>query len=124
MIRYLRELRLLPIAVVACACLLTLIAADFLLDDESFTGGNMGTRARQAAGHNVSTKTSEPQSVKGERLLMFTFPDRKISSCNFLTQVAAYYQSSNRVKFSKVNVKCKASRDTLYFLCVSPLTVA
>ncbi len=40
MIRYLRELRLLPIAIVACACLLTLIAADFLLDDELSAGGN------------------------------------------------------------------------------------
>ena len=44
MIRYLRELRLLPIAVVACACLLTLIAADFLLDDEFLHRQQQGCR--------------------------------------------------------------------------------
>ena len=40
MIRFLRDLRLLPIAVVACACLFTLIVANLLLDDNSLVGGD------------------------------------------------------------------------------------
>ena len=47
MIRFLRDLRLLPIAVVACACLFALIVADFLLDDNSLVGGNTVRGRRQ-----------------------------------------------------------------------------
>jgi flagellar motility protein MotE (MotC chaperone) len=72
MIRYLRELRLLPIAVVACACLLTLIAADFLLDDESATGGNTVANADTSV---IRTAPDVSSSMTSWASQMFNFPD-------------------------------------------------
>jgi flagellar motility protein MotE (MotC chaperone) len=72
MIRYLRELRLLPIAVVACACLLTLIAADFLLDDESSTGGNTVADADTSVIRPAPDVSSSMTSWASQ---MFNFPD-------------------------------------------------
>lgn len=43
MTRFLRELRLLPIAVVSCLCLFALIAADLLLDDDPRPAGTANT---------------------------------------------------------------------------------
>jgi flagellar motility protein MotE (MotC chaperone) len=75
MIRYLRELRLLPIAVVACACLLTLIAADFLLDDESFTGGNTVADAGPSVIRTTPDVSQRSSSVTSWASQMFNFPD-------------------------------------------------
>jgi flagellar motility protein MotE (MotC chaperone) len=75
MIRYLRELRLLPIAVVACACLLTLIAADFLLDDESFTGGNMVAGADTPVIRTTPDVSQRSSSMTSWASQMFNFPD-------------------------------------------------
>ena len=66
MTRFLRELRLLPIAVVACVCLLALIAADLLLDDDNHAGGNL----------LANNDTSKPRSAGGSwASQMFNFPD-------------------------------------------------
>ena len=75
MIRYLRELRLLPIAVVACACLLTLIAADFLLDDESSTGGNTVADADTSVIRNTPDVSQRSSSMTSWASQMFNFPD-------------------------------------------------
>jgi flagellar motility protein MotE (MotC chaperone) len=72
MTRYLRELRLLPIAVVACACLLTLIAADFLLDDGSSTGGNTVADADTSV---IRTAPDVSSSMTSWASQMFNFPD-------------------------------------------------
>jgi flagellar motility protein MotE (MotC chaperone) len=68
MIRYLREIRLLPIAVVACACLLTLKAADFLLDDHSLVGNN-------ASDAEPSVIHVTPASALSWATQMFNFPN-------------------------------------------------
>jgi flagellar motility protein MotE (MotC chaperone) len=75
MIRYLRELRLLPIAVVACACLLTLIAADFLLDDESSTGGNTVADADPSVIRTTPYVSQRSSSMTSWASQMFNFPD-------------------------------------------------
>jgi flagellar motility protein MotE (MotC chaperone) len=72
MTRYLRELRLLPIAVVACACLLTLIAADFLLDDEPSTGGKTVADADTSV---IRTAPDVSSSMTSWASQMFNFPD-------------------------------------------------
>jgi flagellar motility protein MotE (MotC chaperone) len=77
MIRYLRELRLLPIAMVACACLLTLIAADFLLDDQSSSGVTTADVARQSS--SMSSWASQ----------MFNFPDGSGASPSQSSAVAS-----------------------------------
>jgi flagellar motility protein MotE (MotC chaperone) len=75
MIRYLRELRLLPIAVVACACLLTLIAADFLLDDESSRGGNTVADADPSVIRTTPYVSQRSSSMTSWASQMFNFPD-------------------------------------------------
>jgi len=75
MIRYLRELRLLPIAVVACVCLLTLIAADFLLDDESSTGGSTVADADPSVIRTTPDVSQRSSSMTSWASQMFNFPD-------------------------------------------------
>ena len=48
---YVRDLRLIPIAVIACACLLALKAADLLLDSGSFFAGDDAPQDRKHGGH-------------------------------------------------------------------------
>jgi len=72
MIRYLRDLRLLPIAVVACACLFALIVADLLLDDNSLVGGNKLVDAD--SGVIRATPDASP-SMLSWASQMFNFPD-------------------------------------------------
>jgi flagellar motility protein MotE (MotC chaperone) len=81
MIRYLRELRLLPIAVVACACLLTLIAADFLLDDGPSADTNT---SRTASG--MSQPSSAMSSWASQ---MFNFPDGSGKTASPLPTIAS-----------------------------------
>ena len=79
MIGFLRDLRLLPIAVVASACLLALTAADLLLDRGSF-GTSDGTSEAEAAATVVHSAPgmSRPSDAHGSwAQQMFNFPDAK-----------------------------------------------
>jgi flagellar motility protein MotE (MotC chaperone) len=71
MTRFLRELRLLPIAVVACVCLFALIAADLLLDDDTHANGSL------PANDDISARSTpdKPGSSGGSwASQMFNFP--------------------------------------------------
>jgi flagellar motility protein MotE (MotC chaperone) len=74
MIEYLRELRLLPIAVVASACLLALVAADLLLDraESAGDGGPVVDASVVHAAPGVS-RPSDPKQSWAQQ--MFNFPD-------------------------------------------------
>jgi flagellar motility protein MotE (MotC chaperone) len=89
MIRYLRELRLLPIAMVACACLLTLIAADFLLDDESPAGGNTVADANTSVIRTTSDAARPSSSMTSWASQMFNFPDGSGASPSQSSAVAS-----------------------------------
>jgi flagellar motility protein MotE (MotC chaperone) len=75
MIRYLRELRLLPIAMVACACLLTLIAADFLLDDQAPAGGNTVADADASVIRGTPDVAPPSSPMRSWASQMLNFPD-------------------------------------------------
>jgi len=72
---YLRELRLLPIAVVASACLLVLVAADLLLDRAA--PADSGNFADAGVVHATSgvARPSDPKQSWAQQ--MFNFPDAK-----------------------------------------------
>jgi flagellar motility protein MotE (MotC chaperone) len=76
MIGFFRELRLLPIAIVASACLLALIAADLLLDRAATTAdGASGALAEATVIHaapGVTRPSERPQSWAQQ---MFNYPD-------------------------------------------------
>jgi flagellar motility protein MotE (MotC chaperone) len=72
MMRFLRDLRLLPIAVVACACLFALIVADLLLDDNSPGGGNKVVNADSGV---IGTTHDGSPSMLSWASQMFNFPD-------------------------------------------------
>jgi flagellar motility protein MotE (MotC chaperone) len=79
MIRYFRELRLIPIAIVASTCLLALVAADLLL------GRNTATNSDRAATSNAdatiihagsgATRPGDPKQSWAQQ--MFNFPNSK-----------------------------------------------
>jgi len=75
MIRFLRDLRLIPIALIASACLLALKTADILLDQGDFFGVN------SAPPGDTSVIRSTPDVVQGSGATqswakqMFNFPD-------------------------------------------------
>ncbi len=74
MIRYFRELRLLPIAVVASACLLVLTAADLLL------GRNTSSQGEFVDATVVHAKSGLAPAGDADRSWaqqMFNFPDPK-----------------------------------------------
>jgi flagellar motility protein MotE (MotC chaperone) len=75
MIRYLRDLRLLPIAVIACACLLALIVADFLLDEDAPIGGNSVADADVSVIHAAPDGPRPSSSMLSWASQMFNFPD-------------------------------------------------
>jgi flagellar motility protein MotE (MotC chaperone) len=75
MIRYLRDLRLLPIAVIACACLLTLIVADFLLDDSSLVGGASVADTDPSVIHAAPDAPRPSSTMLSWASQMFNFPD-------------------------------------------------
>jgi flagellar motility protein MotE (MotC chaperone) len=89
MIRYLRELRLLPIAMVACACLLTLIAADFLLDDGSPAGGNTVADADTSVVRTTPDAARPSSSMTSWASQMFNFPDGSGASPSQSSAVAS-----------------------------------
>ncbi len=71
MTRFLRELRLLPIAVAACACLLALIVADMVLDDDGRAGNVLANNVPSAS----RATPDRPQSSGGSwATQMFNFP--------------------------------------------------
>ena len=74
MIRYFRELRLLPIAVVASACLLVLIAADLLLGRNTSSQGEF---VDATVVHTRNGLTPPAESDRSWAQQMFNFPDPK-----------------------------------------------
>jgi len=79
MIRYFRELRLLPIAMVASTCLLALMAADLLLGRNTATNSESGSTSIADAtvvhaGRGAARPADPKQSWAQE---MFNFPDPK-----------------------------------------------
>jgi flagellar motility protein MotE (MotC chaperone) len=75
MIEYLRDLRLLPIAVVASACLLALTAADLLLDRAEEAAGDSGPVVDASVVHAAPgvSRPSDPKQSWAQQ--MFNFPD-------------------------------------------------
>jgi len=75
MTRFLRDLRLLPIAVVACACLFALILADLLLDDESLVGSSKMVDADSSVIRTTGGAPQPSSSALSWASQMFNFPD-------------------------------------------------
>ncbi len=75
MIRFIRDLRLIPIAVIACACLLALKAADLLLDDRSVVASDNAPDAETSV---IRTTPDVPQpsaSMPSWATQMLNFPN-------------------------------------------------
>jgi flagellar motility protein MotE (MotC chaperone) len=77
MIRFIRELRLIPIALIASACLLVLKTADLILDSGAFLGRNVRTIGDNEM--SITRATPDVQQGGGSQLSwagqMFNFPD-------------------------------------------------
>jgi flagellar motility protein MotE (MotC chaperone) len=73
MISYLRDLRVLPIALVACACLLALIIADLVLDEASGVGGN-DVASADASVIRIAPDAPQPSTLSWASQ-MFNFPN-------------------------------------------------
>ncbi len=75
MIRFIHDLRLIPIAVIACACLLALKAADLLLDDRSVVASDNAPGVETSV---IRTTPDVPQpsaSMLSWATQMFNFPN-------------------------------------------------
>jgi flagellar motility protein MotE (MotC chaperone) len=75
MMKYIRDLRLIPIAVIACACLLALKAADLALDGSSLIGGNDAPRIDTGTSIVRGTPDMPSSSMLSWASQMFNFPD-------------------------------------------------
>lgn len=76
MMNYIRDLRLIPIAVIACVCLLTLKAADLLLDGGSLIGGDDAPKMERTSVVRTSADVPRPSSsMLSWASQMFNFPD-------------------------------------------------
>ena len=76
MMSYIRDLRLIPIAVIACACLLALKAADLLLDGGSFIAGDDAPKIeRTSVTHTTADVPGPSSSMLSWASQMFNFPD-------------------------------------------------
>jgi flagellar motility protein MotE (MotC chaperone) len=104
MIRYFRELRLLPIAVVASTCLLALMAADLLLGRN--TAANSESEATSIADATVvhagrgAARPADPKQSWAQQ--MFNFPDPKAAPVErtdlaFLPAIAPLAGDKNNV---------------------------
>lgn len=96
MTRFLRELRLLPIAVVACVCLLALIAADLLLEDDTSAGRNLLANNDKSSVRTTSDKPPSPGgSASGSwASQMFNFPNgQNVQSPQDLPRIVASTRS-------------------------------
>jgi flagellar motility protein MotE (MotC chaperone) len=76
MMSYIRDLRLIPIAVIACACLLALKAADLLLDGGSFIAGDDAPKIERTSVTRTTADVPGPSSsMLSWASQMFNFPD-------------------------------------------------
>ena len=76
MMNYIRDLRLIPIAVIACACLFALKAADLLLDGGSFIAGDDAPKIESTAVVRTTADVPRPSSsMLSWASQMFNFPD-------------------------------------------------
>jgi flagellar motility protein MotE (MotC chaperone) len=76
MMNYIRDLRLIPIAVIACACLLALKAADLLLDGGSLIAGDNAPKMERTAVTRTTADVPQPSSsMLSWASQMFNFPD-------------------------------------------------
>jgi len=76
MMNYIRDLRLIPIAVIACACLLALKAADLLLDGGSLIAGDDTPKMEHTAVIHTTADVPRPSSsMLSWASQMFNFPD-------------------------------------------------
>ena len=62
MMNYIRDLRLIPIAVIACTCLLALKAADLLLDGGSLIAGDDAPTMERTSITRTSADVPRPSS--------------------------------------------------------------
>ena len=76
MMNYIRDLRLIPIAVIACACLLALKAADLLLDGGSLIAGDNAPKTELTSVTRTTAGVPQPSSsMLSWASQMFNFPD-------------------------------------------------
>src|SRR5580698_8503582 len=76
MMSYIRDLRLIPIAVIACACLFALKAADLLLDGGSLIAGDNAPTMERTSITRTSADVPRPSSsMLSWASQMFNFPD-------------------------------------------------
>jgi flagellar motility protein MotE (MotC chaperone) len=76
MMNYIRDLRLIPIAVIACACLLALKAADLLLDGGSLIAGDNAPKIERTSVTRTTADVPQPaSSMLSWASQMFNFPD-------------------------------------------------
>ena len=76
MMNYIRDLRLIPIAVIACACLLALKAADLLLDGGSLIAGDDAPKMEQTSVVRTTADVPRPSSsTPSWASQMLNFPD-------------------------------------------------
>jgi flagellar motility protein MotE (MotC chaperone) len=76
MMNYIRDLRLIPIAVIACACLLALKAADLLLDGGSLIAGDNAPKLERTSVIRTTADVPKPSSsMLSWASQMFNFPD-------------------------------------------------
>jgi len=76
MMNFIRELRLIPIAVIACACLLALKAADLLLDGSALIARDNAPKLERTAVIRTTADVPKPSSsMLSWASQMFNFPD-------------------------------------------------
>ena len=76
MMNYIRDLRLIPIAVIACVCLLALKAADLLLDGGSLIAGDNAPKLERTSVIRTTADVPKPSSsMLSWASQMFNFPD-------------------------------------------------
>jgi flagellar motility protein MotE (MotC chaperone) len=76
MMNYIRDLRLIPIAVIACVCLLALKTADLLLDGGSLIAGDDAPKLERTSVIRTTADVPKPSSsMLSWASQMFNFPD-------------------------------------------------
>src|SRR5579864_7659503 len=76
MMNFIRDLRLIPIAVIACVCLLALKAADLLLDGCSLIAGDNAPKTERTSVIRTTADVPRPSSsMLSWASQMFNFPD-------------------------------------------------
>jgi flagellar motility protein MotE (MotC chaperone) len=75
MIRFIRDLRLIPIALIASACLLVLKTADLVLDGGRWLAGEAAPAGGASVIHVAPDATQPPGQTQSWARQMFNFPD-------------------------------------------------